>query len=112
MTGQQLAVLRFLDARLRETGVCPAYSEIADAVGVSSKGNVARYVKALEAQGLIRRLPGRVRAIEVIRRPWDKGTGAAEIARLAAENARLREQLAEAQEAIAVLRRGLKAAAA
>jgi SOS-response transcriptional repressor LexA len=69
LTDMQLRTLRFIEARVGTTGVAPSYSELAKALGVSSKSGVNRLVCALEERGYIRRIPHRARAIEVVRRP-------------------------------------------
>ena len=98
MTPRQLECLRFIDARIRETGVCPSYEEMQAAIGLKSKSGIHRLVAALEERGYIRRLSARARAIEVIRLPDaardDRdaliATLSAECAALRAENERLR----------------------
>lgn len=50
----------------RTGGACPSYQEIADFLHLKSKGNVNRFVRALEERGQLRRMPGRRRALEVI----------------------------------------------
>lgn len=48
--------------------VCPTYPQMADAIR-SSKGGVHGMLTRLELAGYVRRIPSRVRAIEVIRQP-------------------------------------------
>jgi repressor LexA len=51
------------------TGIGPTFDEMAAALGLRSKSDIHRLLKALEQRGYIRRLPGKTRAIELIRRP-------------------------------------------
>lgn len=48
-------------------GVSPAGSEIATAMGMTSKGRVSQILSELERAGYIRRISGRSRSIEVLR---------------------------------------------
>ncbi len=78
MTPRQKQVLDFLHLRIGATGVCPSYEEISEALGLSRLGGKARVhsiVKLLEADGFIRRTPGRYRAIELLRPPPGIGPG-------------------------------------
>lgn len=64
--------------RLRETldyietyqrmkgGVSPSLQEIAHGIGIRSRSHVFKLLRGLEQRGLIRRLPRRYRAIEVL----------------------------------------------
>jgi repressor LexA len=65
-TDRQAECLGIIRQGIAATGVAPSYNEIRDRMGLVSKGNVTRYVSGLEERGLIRRLPHRARAIEVV----------------------------------------------
>ena len=69
LTRKQLELLRFIDERLKETGVPPSFDEMKDALDLRSKSGIHRLITALEERGFIRRLPNRARAIEVTRLP-------------------------------------------
>ncbi len=70
LTERQAECLAFLKRRLAETGgVCPSYDEITAALGLASKSGVHRLLSGLELRGRIRRLPHKVRAIEVLDHP-------------------------------------------
>src|SRR5690606_28966821 len=69
LTRKQLDLLRFIDERLRETGVPPSFDEMKDALDLKSKSGIHRLITALEERGFIRRLPNRARALEVLRLP-------------------------------------------
>ncbi|GJD63713.1 transcriptional repressor LexA [Methylobacterium frigidaeris] len=74
LTRKQLDLLRFIQQRMRETGVPPSFDEMKDALDLKSKSGIHRLITALEERGFLRRLPNRARAIEVIRLP-DAVTG-------------------------------------
>ncbi|KMO32851.1 transcriptional repressor LexA [Methylobacterium aquaticum] len=76
LTRKQLDLLRFIQQRMRETGVPPSFDEMKDALDLKSKSGIHRLITALEERGFLRRLPNRARAIEVIRLP-DAVTGPA-----------------------------------
>jgi SOS-response transcriptional repressor LexA len=65
-TDRQGECLDIIRESIAETGTAPSYDEIADRMGLVSKGNVVRYVNGLEERGLIRRIPRRARAIEIV----------------------------------------------
>src|SRR5688500_18749673 len=69
LTRTQFELLRFVRARLKETGVPPSFDEMKDALDLRSKSGIHRLITALEERGFIRRLPNRARAIEVIKLP-------------------------------------------
>ncbi|QRE77265.1 transcriptional repressor LexA [Methylobacterium aquaticum] len=79
LTRKQLDLLRFIQQRMRETGVPPSFDEMKDALDLKSKSGIHRLITALEERGFLRRLPNRARAIEVIRLP-DTVTGPAQAA--------------------------------
>ncbi|WIA55484.1 hypothetical protein N6H05_21015 [Sphingobium sp. WTD-1] len=55
MTPSQRCAYDFIRDRISSTGVCPALTEIAAAMGVKSKGNAFRVVDALVRDGYLRR---------------------------------------------------------
>ncbi|RMF07664.1 MAG: transcriptional repressor LexA [Alphaproteobacteria bacterium] len=69
LTKKQFELLKFIDARLRESNVAPSYDEMKDALNLKSKSGIHRLIKALEERGFIRRLPHRARALEILRMP-------------------------------------------
>jgi repressor LexA len=54
-TKRQKEVLDFITRYIEKHGYEPSYQQIAWHLGVASKGGVARHIKALEAQGLVKR---------------------------------------------------------
>ena len=73
LTAKQNELLRYIDARLAETGVSPSFEEMKDALDLKSKSGVHRLISALEERGFIRRLPNRARALEVLKMPETRG---------------------------------------
>jgi repressor LexA len=69
LTRKQLELLRFVNERLKESGVPPSFDEMKDALDLRSKSGIHRLITALEERGFIRRLPNRARALEVIKLP-------------------------------------------
>jgi repressor LexA len=69
LTKKQSELLRFINERLKETGVPPSFDEMKDALDLRSKSGSHRLIMALEERGFIRRLPNRARALEVLRLP-------------------------------------------
>ena len=69
LTAKQHELLRFIDARLRSTGVSPSFDEMREALDLKSKSGVHRLISALEERQFIRRLPNRARALEVLKMP-------------------------------------------
>ena len=79
LTRKQFELLRFIQERLRESGVPPSFDEMKDALDLRSKSGIHRLIIALEERGFIRRLPNRARALEVIKLP--DGVGGPQAAR-------------------------------
>ncbi|GGE44444.1 LexA repressor [Agaricicola taiwanensis] len=69
LTRKQHELLRFINERLKETGVPPSFDEMKEALDLRSKSGIHRLITALEERGFIRRLPNRARALEVIKLP-------------------------------------------
>jgi repressor LexA len=69
LTRKQIELLRFIQERLKETGVPPSFDEMKEALDLRSKSGIHRLILALEERGFIRRLPNRARALEVLRLP-------------------------------------------
>lgn len=73
LTRKQHELIRFIQARLEETGISPSFEEMKEALDLKSKSGVHRLISALEERGFIRRLANRARALEVLRQPEDVG---------------------------------------
>lgn len=65
LTDRQQQTYDFLKTYLERHGRPPKLREIAEGLGLRSRGTVHRYLAALEAAGLIRVLPGRARGIRL-----------------------------------------------
>jgi repressor LexA len=74
LTRKQHELIRFIQARLEETGISPSFEEMKEALDLKSKSGVHRLISALEERGFIRRLANRARALEVLRQPEDVGS--------------------------------------
>jgi len=77
LTRKQFELLRFINERLKESGIPPSFDEMKDALDLRSKSGIHRLITALEERGFIRRLPNRARAIEVIKLPEQVAQGGA-----------------------------------
>lgn len=69
LTHKQRELLDFIGERMAVDGVCPSYQEMNDAMGLHSKAGISRLLTGLEERGIIRRLPNRARAIEILETP-------------------------------------------
>jgi repressor LexA len=67
-TPRMAELLAFITDYIAEAGFAPSYKEMASVINVRSNSSIHRMVLALEERGLIRRLPDRVRSIEVVER--------------------------------------------
>src|SRR4029077_8520122 len=64
LTRKQFELLRFINERLKESGIPPSFDEVKDALDLRSKSGIHSLITALEERGFIRRLPNRARTIE------------------------------------------------
>ncbi|MCZ6849970.1 MAG: transcriptional repressor LexA [Alphaproteobacteria bacterium] len=67
LTRKQHELLVYINAQLQETGICPSFDEMKDALGLKSKSGIHRLITGLEERGFVRRLPHRARALEILR---------------------------------------------
>ena len=67
MTKKQHELLVFINGRLQDTGICPSFDEMKDALELKSKSGIHRLITGLEERGFVRRLPHRARALEILR---------------------------------------------
>jgi DNA-binding MarR family transcriptional regulator len=68
LTPQQKRLFDFIVAKIDGEGVAPTFTDIQAHLGLKSKSGIHRMLGQLEAKGFIRRVPAKVRAIEVLRR--------------------------------------------
>ena len=66
LTKKQLAVLDFLQDFTEENGYSPSYREIMAGLGLSSVSAVAEHVENLVEKGVLRKVPGAARSLEVL----------------------------------------------
>lgn len=66
LTPAQASVLAAIRRFVAENGFSPSYREIADGAGRKSIGHLSQIIEGLEERGCIRRIPDRVRSIQII----------------------------------------------
>ena len=69
LTVKQYKLLMFINKVTKETGCCPSFDEMKDAIGLKSKSGIHALISALEERDFIRKLPHKARALEVLRLP-------------------------------------------
>lgn len=66
LTKKQLAVLDFLQDFMDEKGISPSYREIQAGLGLSSVSAVAEHIDNLVEKGVLRKIPGSARSLEIL----------------------------------------------
>ena len=66
LTKKQLAVLNYLQDFTEENGYSPSYREIMSGLGLSSVSAVAEHIDNLVEKGVLRKVPGAARSLEVL----------------------------------------------
>ena len=66
LTKKQLAVLNYLEDFTGENGYSPSYREIQAGLGLSSVSAVAEHIDNLVSKGVLRKVPGAARSLEVL----------------------------------------------
>lgn len=66
LTKKQLAVLNFLEDFTEENGYSPSYREIMTGLGLSSVSAVAEHIDNLVSKGVLKKVPGAARSLEVL----------------------------------------------
>lgn len=69
LTPKQHKLLIYIDSFIKETGHCPSFEEMKEAVGLKSKSGIHALLNSLEERGFIRKLAHKARALEVIKLP-------------------------------------------
>lgn len=69
LTEKQYNLLMFINKINKETGQCPSFDEMKDAIGLKSKSGIHALINSLEERNFIKKLPHKARALEVIRLP-------------------------------------------
>lgn len=73
LTDREREVYDFVRAYTRRHGVPPKLREIGAQLGVSSRGTVHRYLRAIEAAGLIAITPDRARGVRLVNKTTARG---------------------------------------
>ena len=71
LTKKQLKLLEFLKKYKEKEGIFPSYEEMKAGLGLKSKSGIFGLITELEERGFLKRLPGRARALEVIKFPLE-----------------------------------------
>lgn len=66
LTKKQLAVLEFLQDFTEEKGYSPSYREIQAGLGLSSVSAVAEHIDNLVEKGVLKKVPGAARSLEIL----------------------------------------------
>lgn len=66
ITKKQQAVLNFLEDYTEENGYSPSYREIMVGLGLSSVSAVAEHIDNMVAKGILKKVPGAARSLEVL----------------------------------------------
>lgn len=66
LTKKQLAVLDFLQDFTEENGYSPSYREIMSGLGLSSVSAVAEHIDNLVSKGVLKKVPGAARSLEIL----------------------------------------------
>ena len=72
LTEKQYKLLMFINKINKETGFCPSFEEMKEAVGLKSKSGIHALIEALEERGFIKKMPHKARAMEVLKLPKNK----------------------------------------
>ena len=67
LTPRESQILSFVSQYINEVGRAPFQDQIATRFGMKSRGYVQRVLKRLEAKGLLKLEPYKVRGIEVVK---------------------------------------------
>ncbi len=84
LTPTQDRVLVFIRRYLKRRGYAPSLIEIAEGIGITSKGTAHRHVQALADAGVIRLISGRKRGIELVDTQADEKSSLPLLGRIAA----------------------------
>ena len=69
LTPKQYNLLMFVNKVIKETGHCPSFDEMKDAVCLKSKSGIYALLESLEERKFIKKLPHKARALEILRLP-------------------------------------------
>ena len=74
LTEKQYKLLMFINKVTKETGCCPSFDEMKEAVNLKSKSGIHALIEALVERNFLKKLPHKARALEVLRLPKLKGS--------------------------------------
>ena len=66
LTKKQLAVLNFIQDFTEEKGISPSYREIQAGLELASVSAVAEHIDNLVAKGVLKKVPGAARTLEIL----------------------------------------------
>ena len=69
LTPKQYKLLMFINKTIKETGCCPSFDEMKEAISLKSKSGIHALIEALVERNFLRKLPHKARALEVVRLP-------------------------------------------
>lgn len=69
LTEKQYKLLMFINKVTKETGCCPSFDEMKEAVNLKSKSGIHALIEALIERNFLKKLPHKARALEVLRLP-------------------------------------------
>lgn len=69
LTPKQYKLLLFINKTIKESGCCPSFDEMKNALGLKSKSGIHALIDALVERNFLRKLPHKARALEVLRLP-------------------------------------------
>ena len=69
LTQRQAKLMAYLAEQISENGISPSFGEMMEQMGLASTSSISRLLDSLVERNLIRRLPHRARAIEIIGTP-------------------------------------------
>lgn len=79
LTPKQYNLLLYIHKTIRETGCCPSFDEMKDAIGLKSKSGIHALIDALVERNFLRKLPHKARALEVLKLPKVKPTAVVQL---------------------------------
>ncbi len=97
LTKKQTLIVDFISEYLANHGVSPTYREIMTGLGLSSVSAVAEHIDNLVAKGVIIKVPGEARSLEVVDITFPETTAlfARKLANATPEEAEILERAAE-----------------
>ena len=69
LTPKQYNLLMYVNKVIKETGCCPSFDEMKEAIGLRSKSGIYALLESLEERKFIKKLPHKARALEILRLP-------------------------------------------